>query len=87
MTTLNVDALVGMIPVAAATGVMVSVTKSMLTEKDDSGNRIRKGKYIVKVTKGSDTKYVGPFTTKKLAQEYVDKVEDEFPSAKVNIVK
>ncbi len=87
MTTLNVDALVGMIPVAAATGVMVSVTKSMLTEKDDGGKRIRKGKYIVKVTKGNDTKFVGPFTTKVLAEEYIEKVEMEFPTAKVSIVK
>lgn len=80
-------ALISMIPVVAATGVVVSLTKSTLAERDEDGKRVREGKYIVKVSKGSDTKYVGPFKTKAQADQYARKVKAQYPAYKVSVVR
>jgi len=80
-------ALIGMIPVVVAAGIVVSLTKSTLTERDEDGKRVREGKYIVKVSKGSDTKYVGPFKTKTQADQYARKVKAQYPAYKVSVVQ
>lgn len=81
------ERLIGLIPPVIVATVLVSLTKSTLTQKDENGKRIREGKYIVKVVKGSDTKYIGPFKTKSKADEYAKKVKTEYPAYKVSIVQ
>ena len=76
----------GLVPSIAATGMVVSLAKGTLTTRGRDGRHVREGKYIVKVSRRGDTKYVGPFKTKAQADAYARKARVRFRMYKVTVI-
>ena len=75
------NTLLMMVPMVIALGIVVKASQMALGPQ-----ATQKGNYVVRVSSGGSTKYVGIFKSEARANEYASNVKFRYPKAKVTVL-
>lgn len=79
--TIAANTLLMMVPTVVALGIVVHASKLAFGPR-----ATQQGNYVVRVSSGGRTKYVGVFKNEAAANEYATNVKFRFPKAKVTVL-